>query len=156
MEQQVVAPYCAGENFSYRLKDDSIIHSFRSEQEDSEWKDGEGWLTTLVQMRSELMHGDHRAAEKARRDREQAEKRKKHLGSLAGRESSLWAKVDELIATKLPKRYDEAVSLLQDLHDLAVMSGESADFSFRMRALHDEHARKPSLLEKFRKAKLLG
>ncbi len=114
MEQQVVAPYCAGENFSYRLKDDSIIHSFRSEQEDSEWKDGEGWLTTLVQMRSELMHGDYRAAEKARREREQAEKRKKHLGSLAGRESSLWAKVDELIATKLPKRYDEAVSLLQE------------------------------------------
>jgi hypothetical protein len=99
---------------------------------------------------------DQRAAEKARREREQAEKRKKHLDSLAGRESSLWAKVDELIATKLPKRYDEAVSLLQDLHDLAVMSGESADFSFRMRALHNEHARKPSLLDKFRKAKLLG
>jgi hypothetical protein len=44
----------------------------------------------------------------------------------------------------------------RNLHDLALMSGESADFSFRMRALHDEHARKPSLLEKFRKAKLLG
>ena len=72
-----------------------------------------------------------------------------------GKESSLWSKVDELIATKLPKRYDEAVSILQDLHDLAAMQGKSSDFSFRMRALHNQHARKPSLVERFRTAKLL-
>jgi hypothetical protein len=98
---------------------------------------------------------EQRAREKARHEQEQAEKRKKHLDSLAGKEKTLWAKVDELIATKLPKRYDEAVSILQDLRELAAMKGASADFSLRMRALHNEHARKPSLNERLRKAKLL-
>lgn len=299
LDQQVAAPYDAGESFSCRWKDDSVILSFRSEDEDYEWAEGEGWLASLVQTRSELMRGDHRALylgwllavqsegidvdaleppvppglgdlsapldrladfmridgdliaaaaerspgkqaadlagneigawllnlpskekdtilatliegndphlaaelrqrvirdvrgvgkpsegprrtagniisraeilaetrkkreveqrarEKARIEREQAEKRKKHLESLVGKESSLWSKVDELIATKLPKRYDEAVSLLHDLHDLAAMQGRSSDFSFRMHAMHDQHARKPSLVERFRTAKLL-
>jgi hypothetical protein len=98
---------------------------------------------------------EQRVREKARIEREQAEKRKKHLESLMRKEGNLWAKVDHLIATRLPKRYDEAVSLLQDLRDLAAMQAESSDFSLRMRALHDEHAKKPSLVERFRKAKLL-
>jgi hypothetical protein len=299
LDQQVAAPYCGGESVSCRRKDGSVILSFRSEDEDSDWIHGEGWLAALVETRSELMRGDHRALylgwllavqsaeiddkaleppippglgdlsaplerfadflridgdliaaaaerspggqaanltgeeigvwllnlpnkdkdailarlidgndphlaaelrqrailevrggkqgtkgprrtagditsraeilaeirkkketeqharEKARREREQAEKRKKHLESLAGKENSLWAKVDELIATRLPKRYDEALSLLQDVHDLAAMQGKIADFSFRMRALHNEHIRKPSLVDRFRKAKLL-
>jgi hypothetical protein len=300
LDQQVAAPYLAGESFSCRWKDDSVILSFRTEDEDYEWAEGEGWLASLAQTRSELMRGDHRALylgwlrgvqseeidsdaleppvppglgelsetlnrladflridrdlitaaaerspgkeaadlvgneigawllnlpsmekdailatlingndphlaaelrqrvirdvrgvgepsegrlrtaagiisrakilaetrkkreaeqrarEKAKKERERAEKRKKHLESLAGKESSLWSKVDELIATKLPKRYDEAVSILQDLHDLADMQGKSSDFSFHMRAVHNEHARKPSLVERFRTAKLLG
>jgi hypothetical protein len=300
LDQQVAAPYLAGENFSCRWKDDSVILSFRAEDEDYEWAEGEGWLAAIVQTRSELMRGDHRALylgwlrgvqseeidsdaleppvppglgdlsetlnrladflridrdlitaaaerspgkeaadlvgneigtwllnlpsmekdtilatlingnnphlaaelrqrvirdvrgvgepsegrlrtaggiisrakilaetrkkkeaeqrarEKAKKERERAEKRKKHLESLVGKESSLWSKVDELIATKLPKRYDEAVSILQDLHDLAAMQGKSSDFSIRMRAVHNEHARKPSLVERFRTAKLLG
>jgi hypothetical protein len=299
LDRQVAAPYCGGKSASCRWKDDSVILSFRSEDEDPDWIHGEGWLAALVETRSELMRGDHRALylgwllavqsaeiddkaleppipsglgdlsaalerfadflridgdlmaaaaerspgeqpanltgeeigvwllnlpskdkdtilarlidgndphlaaelrqrailevrggeqgtkgprrtagditsraetlaeirkkketeqharEKARREREQAEKRKNHLESLVGKENSLWAKVDELIATKLPKRYDEAVSLLQDLHDFAAVQGKIADFSFRMRALHNEHIRKPSLGERLRKAKLL-
>jgi hypothetical protein len=300
LDQQVAAPYCSGESLSYRQKDEYAILSFSSEDEDHEWVEGEGWLAGLVQIRSGLMRGDHRAlylgwllavqsgeidadmleppvppglgnldaplarladflrvgddliaaaaehsldeqstdlskddivawlrnisteekdsllsrlidgadlhlaaelrqramrdmrdvdkpvqgprrtagdilarsqiladerrkkeaahraAEEARQKREQAEKRRKHLNSLAGKESSLWAKVDEHIAAKLPRRYDEAVIILQDLHDLAAMKGESADFSQRIRALYNEHTRKPSLVEKLRNAKLLG
>ena len=299
LDPQVTTPYDGGESFSCRWKDDSVILSFHSEDEDYEWAEGEGWLASLVPTRSELMRGDHRALylgwlravqseeidvvaleppvppglgdlsepldrladflrldgdliaaaaerspgkqaadldgdkigrwllnlpskekdtilatliegnaphlaaelrqrvirdvrgvgkpsesprrtvgeiisrakilaesrkkkeveqrarKKAKKEREQAEKRKKHLESLMGKESSLWSKVDELIATKLPKRYDEAVLLLQDLHDLAAIQGESSDFSFRMRALHNQHTRKPSLVERFRTANLL-
>jgi hypothetical protein len=97
-----------------------------------------------------------RAREKARRQREQAEKRKQHLESLAGRESSLWAKVDKLIATRQPKRYDEAVTLLQDLHDLADMQNKCYDFSARIGTLQSNHLRKTTLVERFRKAKLIG
>ncbi len=60
LDQQVVAPYCVGESLSCRRKGDSIILSFRSEEEDYEWAEGEGWLATLIQARSEVMHGDYR------------------------------------------------------------------------------------------------
>ncbi|MFQ5741163.1 MAG: hypothetical protein ACE5JX_19340 [Acidobacteriota bacterium] len=96
------------------------------------------------------------ALEKARREQEQAKNRKQYLESLVNKESGLWAKVDKLIATKQPKRYDEAISLLQDLHDLAEFKGKNTEFSLRMSTLHSEHMRKPALVNKFRKAKLLS
>jgi hypothetical protein len=37
--------------------------------------------------------------------------------------------------TKQPKRYDEAVSILQDLHDLANENGTSSAFLLRMENL---------------------
>jgi len=72
---------------------------------------------------------EQRARERARRQREQAERRKQYLESLAGKESHLWAKIDKLIATRQPKQYDEAVSLLRDLLDLSDMQNTSSDFS---------------------------
>jgi hypothetical protein len=82
--------------------------------------------------------------------------RKKHLESLVGKESALWSEVHQLIDTRQPKRYDEAVSLLQDLHDLAESQRDEAGFRMKMSALHTKHERKSSLVERFRKAKLLG
>jgi hypothetical protein len=99
---------------------------------------------------------ERRAQEKSRRERAEAEARKKRLESLAGKENDLWATVDRLIATKQPRRYDEAVSLLQDLHDLAEMQGKGPDFKFRIGALQRENSGKSTLMERFRKAKLLG
>jgi len=96
-----------------------------------------------------------RARAKAKREQEQAEARKVHLESLAGKEDSLWSKVDTLVVTKQPKRYDGAVSILQDLRDQAAMAGQDDEFSSRMEALIRKHARKPSLLERFRKAMLM-
>jgi hypothetical protein len=302
IDHDIVQEYCAAENLSCRTSGHHIMFSFHSEEEDSDWEDGEGWLSSLVHLRSDLMRGDYRclylgwlvgaqngeldddtleppvppglgslgpslqslvdflriapdlitaAAEKsekgpptglsredisrwvanltwedkdslllrllgsedvhlsaelrqrahreirgeglntsasqarelrsvgsllaradviekqrrkkesveaARRkaelERAQAEQRKKHLEALSGKEKALWAQVDKLIATKQPKRYDEAVLLLKDLHDLADMKGTSSEFEQRMSALHQEHTRKPSLIDRFREAKL--
>lgn len=99
---------------------------------------------------------ESRAREKAKCDRAQAEQRKKYLESLVGREKGLWSKVDRLIATKHPARYSDAVSFLQDLRDVATMTEQAQAFSSRMESLYHEHARKPALLEKFRKAGLVG
>jgi len=99
---------------------------------------------------------ERRAREKAMRERAEAEVRKKRLESLAGKENELWATVDRLIATKQSRRYDEAVSLLQDLHDLAKLQGKGPDFKFRMGALQRENSGKSTLMERFRKAKFLG
>jgi hypothetical protein len=99
---------------------------------------------------------ERHAREKAMRERAEAEARKKRLESLAGKENEIWATVDRLIATKQPRRYDEAVSLLQDLHDLAEMQGKGPDFKFRIGALQRENSGKSTLMERFRKAKFLG
>ena len=65
------------------------------------------------------------AKEKMRREREAAATRQKHLDKLAGTEPALWQRVEALVATKLPKRYDEALGLLTDLRDLATTQGRS-------------------------------
>lgn len=299
LDPEAVAPYCAGQNFSCRQKDDHIILSFEAELEDYEWEEERSWLSSLALMRSNLMCGDHRALylgwllavqfqevpdnafepsvppqlgelndslvcladflgidadfisaaaersadqqvptpsrkdigdwvrtlpsaekdtivtrlidgddphlsaevrqraifeigvggrsderpartageiraraetlaaerkkkeveqltrEKARRERAEAEERKKRLESLAGKEDDLWSTVDKLIATKQPKRYHQAVCLLQDLHDLAALRGKGSDFKFRMGALLRENSAKSALIERLRKAKLL-
>ncbi|MFH1864424.1 MAG: hypothetical protein ABIK85_00950 [Candidatus Eisenbacteria bacterium] len=96
------------------------------------------------------------ARKKAKREREAAKRRKQHLESLRGKESKLWSNVHQLIGTRQPKGYDEAVSLLLDLRDLTEMQGAESTFRMKMSALHGEHARKTTLVERFRKAKLVG
>jgi hypothetical protein len=110
----------------------------------------------IIAAKRKKEEAERRGRETARRERAEAEARKRRLESLAGKENDLWAKVDKLIATKQPRRYDEAVSLLQDLQDLAEMQGKRRDFTFRIGALRRENSAKSTLLERFRKAKLLG
>ena len=93
------------------------------------------------------------AKEKVRRQREATAARARHLDKLAGTEPALWKRVEELVARKQPKRYDEAVVLLTDLRDLAARNDRS-DFRRRLEALRAEHASKPTLIARLRKAGL--
>ena len=99
------------------------------------------------------IEAEQRAREKARREREAAIAREKHLDSLVGREPKLWAEVDSLIATKQPSSYDQAVKILLDLRDLDAR-GEGGHFRMRLDTLRHAHARKPSFIERLRKAGL--
>lgn len=110
--------------------------------------------------RAETLRADRQriAAEKAvvertRRDREAAAARSRHLDSIAGRESQLWRKIDDLVATRLPKEYDETVGLLVDLRDLASRGAPSA-FQSQLAKFRAVHARKPSLLTRLKQAGL--
>jgi len=94
------------------------------------------------------------AEEKARREREAAILRAKHLDQIEGREPELWNEVENLILTKQPKSYDSAVELLVDLRDLAARKGKTNEFQARLDAIHVAHVRKPSLIERLRKAGL--
>ena len=96
---------------------------------------------------------ERRAKEKARRDREAAIAREKHLDSLAGREGKLWGKVDAFVASKQPKSYDQAVAILVDLRDLAAR-GKAGEFGLRIEALREAQARKPSFIQRLAKAGL--
>jgi hypothetical protein len=93
------------------------------------------------------------AKEKARREPEAAIATTQHLEELAGRESTLWGQVEELIATKQPKGYDEVLTLLADLRDLAARD-DGGDFRRRLDALRGRHARKVTLINRLRKAGL--
>ena len=90
------------------------------------------------------------AREKARREREAAIARARHLDALAGREPAVWKQVESLIATRQPKRYDEAVMLLVDLRDIAARKGGN-DFRRRVEELRTVHASKPTLIARLQK-----
>jgi hypothetical protein len=94
------------------------------------------------------------AAERARRDREAAEARERYLADLGQREATAWRRVDELIATKQPAKYDEAGTLLCDLRELALRKGSTEEVEARLRQLCGEHARKPTFMERLRKVGL--
>jgi hypothetical protein len=99
------------------------------------------------------IEAEKRAKAKALRDREAAIAREKHLDGLVGQEDRLWAEVDGLVATKLPKSYDPAVKVLLDLRDLLARK-PGGDFGRRIQALRQVHAKKRTFIERLGKAGL--
>ena len=90
---------------------------------------------------------------RAERERQVAAARAKYLDELAGRQADAWRQVDELISTRQPKRYDEAVALLVDLRDLASRM-DGSGFWQRLRVLRAQQERKPTLIDRLDKAGL--
>ena len=107
----------------------------------------------IVQRRREE-EARRRAAARARQAAEEARLRSEYLADLATRQPAAWEKVETLIATKVPKRYQEAISLLRDLHALAAQSGSQTAFASRMAELRERHAKKRALLEGLARAGL--
>jgi uncharacterized Zn finger protein len=91
------------------------------------------------------------AAEKALKEKELAAAREKYLQSLAGKENEIWLKIETLISTKQPGKYDEAVKLLVDLRDVAERRGTGENFLSFYHELCRKHERKRSLLRKIQK-----
>src|SRR5437016_24330 len=60
LNPEMISEYCVYEYFSFNTKGSNVILSFRSDEEDGKWVDGEGWLSSLVPLRADLMRGDHR------------------------------------------------------------------------------------------------
>lgn len=92
------------------------------------------------------------AEEEARRARARMLARERRLDELARDEDAAWARVDAMIATRKPAEYDAAVTLLTDLRALSDRDGHTDTCIQRSMALHREHARKPSLIERFNRA----
>ncbi|HEY0372860.1 MAG TPA: hypothetical protein VGD79_12705, partial [Thermoanaerobaculia bacterium] len=92
--------------------------------------------------------------ERKRREEEAALARSKYLHDLALRAPAVWTQIGALIATKQPASYDRAVDLLVDLRDVAAAQKRESNFQQQLDALSAEHARKPSLIAKLRRAGL--
>jgi hypothetical protein len=90
----------------------------------------------------------------AHRERLAAIAREKHLESLQGRSETIWASVETLVATRLPKSYDQVVQHFGDLRDLAEREGQQVDFRKRLAAFRSQHSAKKSLLDRLTKGGL--
>ena len=94
--------------------------------------------------------------EKARKAQESAVIREKYLNELVKREDQVWKQVDELIGTKRPSDYDSAVQLLVDLRDLGIKMKKEKPFQEKLQRVREMHSRKPSFMERLKKAGLNG
>jgi hypothetical protein len=92
------------------------------------------------------------AAEQAALERQRAAARAKYLKTLAGREKEVWEQVSELIQSTRPKNYDQAVSFLVDLRDLAVQRKGEAEFKSALEQLCTLHYSKKSFLRRLERA----
>lgn len=95
-----------------------------------------------------------RAREEACRAEKAAAAYERRLDELAPRQEQAWQQVNELIATKRPRDYDQAVAILIDLRALSRRDGRPDAFTEPFHLLREQHQRKPSLLERFDKAGL--
>jgi hypothetical protein len=94
------------------------------------------------------------AAQQALREQQRAAARQRHLDELAQDPETAWADAERLINTKLPARYDAAVTLLRDLQELTQHEDQAQAFARRFTALREAHLRKPSLIARFGRAGL--
>lgn len=62
LDRRTIAAYCQGDNFDARWVNNFLILRFFCEGENGEdWDDGEGWMSSLVTLRTDLMRGDLRS-----------------------------------------------------------------------------------------------
>lgn len=94
------------------------------------------------------------AAREARRERQREAARQRRLDELAKNPEAAWAQAGKLIGTKVPGRYDDAVTLLVDLRELARRDGQASEFERCLAALREQHLRKPSLIARLDQAGL--
>ncbi len=117
-------------------------------------------VTDLLDAAAEFSLERHRqieaeaAAREALREQQRAAARQARLDKLAKAPEAAWAEASSLIGTKVPARYDEAVTLLVDLRDLALRDGQAGEFDRRFADLREAHLRKPSLIARFDQAGL--
>ena len=55
------APFCTRSSLRGRIRGEHLVLSFRAEELDADWEEGEGWLDTLLPLRADLLQGDLRA-----------------------------------------------------------------------------------------------
>lgn len=60
IDLDLASKYCIGDSWTIYEKGDYLIFDFTSETEDYDWEEGEGYLSPLISLRSDLIQGDNR------------------------------------------------------------------------------------------------
>lgn len=95
--------------------------------------------------------------EQAKRERQKAAAAARHaqeMDALALRAEDSWRWVQQLIEQKNTRAYDEAVTNLKKLQQLAQYQGKTAEFQARVTALAAKYTRLGAFLQRLRTAKL--
>ncbi len=94
------------------------------------------------------------AAERRRREAEQAQARDLHLALLAERGEAPWRAVEEQISRRNQPGYERAVTLMIDLGEVARSRGEEEAFARRLADIRARHDSKGRLIERLDAAEL--
>src|SRR6267378_1394725 len=114
--------------------------------------EGERWRSELV--RRFRRTNEQRTAEATKLRAEDLANRARYLEQLGRRQLEIWKQVAAHIQTRQPKDYERAVSLLADLHDLAVSRGRTDGFQRALVKIRQVHAAKGSFMRRLAKANL--
>jgi hypothetical protein len=95
-----------------------------------------------------------RAAEAARQKAQAEAERARYLDQLEKCEGETWERIAAHIQKRRPNEYDKAVTLLTDLHDLAVRKQRVSEFQSALARLRQAHAAKQGFLHRLAKADL--
>jgi uncharacterized membrane-anchored protein YjiN (DUF445 family) len=88
--------------------------------------------------------------------RHEAERKKtQKLEKLHENQEQAWAQVESLCQEKRGKAYDEAVQLLNDLHDLGEYKNQQAQFEKRFAVILEKFGKSQALKERLRRAVLI-
>ena len=107
-----------------------------------------------IRERREAEQRERAARERARRDAERAAQRAEHLAAMRRRGETPWEEVEQLVASKSAKAYDEAIALLGDLREIASDQRALERFATRVRSLRERHSAKSSFVRRLAAAKL--
>ena len=128
VDVDLVNKYCPGESAVIHEKGDHLIFEFTSETEDYEWEEGEGWLSSLISLRADIIHSDYRLL---------------YLAWL------FCAQMEEM-------EDDEAVKLMVDLRDLNKKTGKEKAFNKKLKTICENHRRKSTFLNRLKIVGLRG
>jgi hypothetical protein len=96
------------------------------------------------------------ASERAARKQAEAERqRNEHLAALGRRGEAAWRDVNERIDRKNAQGYDEAITLLIDLRDVALSTGALDVFTRRVHEIRSRYTNRPSFQERLARRKLI-
>jgi hypothetical protein len=96
------------------------------------------------------------SAERRRQERAAAAAREERLKQLAGRGEAAWQDAENLIALRNAAGYEQAMTLLTDLGELADRNDAYEDFAQRLAQLRARHASKRSFIARLDAAGLPG
>ena len=101
------------------------------------------------------------ASQSIRQQRLDAERRQaeiirvKKLEKIAQQQDQLWGRIPALIAQKRANTYEEAVSILKDLRDLAAHQQRLAEFQEKLAAIRSQHPTLQGLHRRLKEARLI-